>query len=142
MPQGVWSSLWGSTGPRRVVLWFGIKPLPVAAEGPRGTRDGCQPEGGLSGAHLMCFISEPFGSSLRKHLGIQGDTVLGRRAAKRCLLGHALEAYLRARHTESLSRSSACLLPCCDCLAAGTGHLNRLEIPRPSPPPPQFLLAV
>lgn len=89
--QGVWSSLWGSAGPRRLVPWFGIKTLPVAAEGPRGKRDGCHPEGGLSGAHLMCFISEPFGSSLRKHLGMQGNTVPGRRVGKKVALWPCLE---------------------------------------------------
>lgn len=36
-PRGPWSSLRASTAPRRVIPWFGIKPLPVAAERHQGT---------------------------------------------------------------------------------------------------------
>ena len=149
-PRGPWSSLWSSTGARRVVPWLGITPLPVAAEGHQGTRGGCQPQMSIRCTpDALRFCT--FGSSPRKRLGVPGGTVPGKKsrqmlptglcwfsgAATLGRAGPCLGGFPSARHAERLSSSSACLLPNCDCLASGTGWLNCLEIS-----PPQFLLAL
>lgn len=146
--RGPWSSLWGSPGPRRVVPWFGIKPLP--AEGHQGTRGGCRPQTSIRcPPDALRFCA--FGRSPRRRLGMPGGTVLGKKIRPKLLaglcqfggaavLGRAgpyLGGFPSARHAERLPSSSACLLPDCDCLASGTSWLNHLEIF-----PQKFLLAL
>jgi len=127
---------WNSTGPRRVVPWFGIKPFPVVAEGHQGTRGGCQPEGCPSHAHLTHHISALLEVAPGNALGCQEIQSRGRRTDRSLPLGSAaalgragpcLGGFPSPRHIEHFPSSSACHRPDCNCLAAGTGWLNRLK---------------
>lgn len=77
MSHMLWRSLRGSTGPKRLIPWSGIKPLLVVAEEHWGTRDACQPHlstGCTSKALNFCQC----GHSPRKHLGMSGGVIVGK----------------------------------------------------------------
>lgn len=120
----LWCSLWGSTGPKRLFPWFGIKPLPIIAERHRGSRGACQPHTSIGcTSNTLNFCQS--GRRPRKHLRIFGGMVMGKKSRQKlhtglfwfsgsAVLGRpgwCLGGFPRARNTETAFVQLFCLCP-------------------------------
>lgn len=120
----LWCSLWGSTGPKRLLAWFGTKPLPIVAERHRGSRGACQPHTSIGcTSNTLNFCQS--GRRPRKHLRIFGGMVMGKKSRQKlhtglfwfsgsAVLGRpgwCLGGFPRARNTETAFVQLFCLCP-------------------------------
>lgn len=124
MSHMLWHSLWGSTGPKGLIPLSGIKPLLVVAEEHRGARSACQPHLSIGWTSNALNFSQS-GHSPRKHLGMLGVLVVGKKSRQKlhtglswfsgsAVLGRPgeyLGGFPRVRNTETAFVQLFCLCP-------------------------------